>query len=186
MASAFAVQEHTETKFWHLQGSCQDGDVLATARRLQEALSLDSWGAWVEPAVAPNPDGSPSRHDGFSPWMRRWPQAGQALPRILELRAGGWTVGRKGAGGLHLVAGANGLPGLRWFAFCETEFQGAVAATAFKRSYPVLARRDTKRFFGDRAPNWLKKNGGLTLMEYWLDERLFAWAVLPETDAGRK
>ncbi len=139
---------------------------LAMAQWLVETLGLVKWRGWFEPFPALRSDGQAGRAD-FHPWRTDWPASAES-PELAEIRIGGHLPDGQ-IGGCHLVQDEDGT--VRWFAFAEADFDGAIPEKVKKNAYPALQRRDGERRFFVDDPAWLKKPDALQLVEYWQGER---------------
>ncbi|MGZ8248713.1 MAG: hypothetical protein ACXWUF_11820, partial [Methylomagnum sp.] len=152
---------------------------LETACWLVKTVGLTEWRGWFEPFPGLRPDGRPGRAD-FSPWTNHWPDPAKT-PELAEIRIGGYLPDNR-LGGCHLVQDDDGA--VRWFAFAERRFDGAVIKQVEKiPAYRVLQRQDAERRFFSKGhvPDWLKKqekSGRLELVEYWRGDTLLAWLVV--------
>lgn len=136
---------------------------------------------WLEPALQLNPDNSTGKLKEFSPFIKG--SLPTSLPK-LEAAYLFWKSSDNKPIGLHIVATKNGC---RWCRFqtWQSEDKNAEKITVHKRdSYPVLARQDFVRFFGNNKPNWSQAIGKLKVTEYWTEEGLLVWWLKEEKDNG--
>lgn len=123
---------------------------------------------WLEPAL---------RVEGietadFAPF-------GECLPEKLPALDAAYLFGRYSGlpRGLHAVADGSGC---RWFEFSAAPFKGMDGIAVRERSYPVLSRRDFKRFFGkEQIPAWCRQQT-FKVIEYWHEAGLLAWWLAKE------
>jgi len=125
---------------------------------------------WLEPVVELPKFGAMGGRKEFQQF--HFDHLPEQFPQSIDEARVFWADGM-----LHGISTENG--GCRWVEFRETADESGIWETIpkieKKDSYQIVLRRDWERF-GSSKPDCEY----VSVIEYWKDEDLFAWRILPE------
>lgn len=156
-----------ESTLWLTKGSKTDKSVAEFIK--EQVVDFSDLLCWLEPALQLNPDNSTGKLKKFAPFAKK--SLTNSLPKLEAAYLFGQYHNLPM--GLQVIATKNGC---HWYRFQTWQSDNAEKITVYERdSYPVLARQDFARFFGDDKPDWSQAIGKLKVTEYWADDGLLTW-----------